>query len=351
MNIEELKSKVVKANNAYRTGTPIISDEEYDALLEKLEEEMGFIEFEVFKQSLTEEKGTVSNSYVLGSLTKYKFEEADKLHKWIKEQKIKKLFCSDKIDGCSFYAEYRNGNLTLLSSRGDGDTGTDWTSKAKYINIPQTLPTKDDIDIRGELSLLGDSYTTLGFKTKRNGTVGIMNAKDIEPNKLKYVHAITYEVLSDSMNIKNQFSMLLGLGFKTSGFTVIEVSSNVHEDIKTYYLDKKANAEYDMDGIVISDIEYVPENTFFPKGKVAFKINSTGVKTTVKGIEWNVSKGGLVKPVVLVEPTNIDGTTVQRVTGFNAKYILDNQIGEGTTVYIVRSGEVIPKIVKVENGN
>lgn len=342
-----LKEQIIKANLAYRSGEPIISDEEYDSLLEKLEDEMGFIEFECFKQSLTEEKGTVTNRYVLGSLSKFKYEEPEKFHKWLKDQKLTSIFCTDKIDGCSFYAEYREGKLTLLTSRGDGDEGTDWTHKAGYINIPKVIKFTGDLDIRGEVTLTEDTYEKLGFKTKRTGTAGIMNAKEVEPEKLKHIHAIAYEILSGSFNINDQFELLLKLGFDTPTVAEFHVTSDVHENIKDYYFSRKNNSMYDMDGIVISSRNYVPENVFYPKSKIAFKINSTGVPTTVKDIEWNISKGGLLKPVVLVEATNIDGVVVQRVTGFNAKYILDNRIFKGAEILIVRSGEVIPKIVGI----
>lgn len=349
MTTADLQKQIRLANAAYRSGDSIITDEEYDALLDKLEDAMGMIEYECFKRSLTESKGTVENSYVLGSLSKFKYEESDKLHKWINEQNIDKIFVSDKIDGASFYAEYRNGKLTLLSSRGDGDTGTDWTDKATYLNIPLVINHAEPLDVRGELTLIGDSYLQLGFKMKRTGTVGIMNAKDIEQTKLCKIHAIAYEVLNGNHNIKTQFDILKGFGFRTPEYATFVPDGDVHERIKDYYQARKAVSDYDMDGMVLSDVSYVPENTFFPKGKVAFKINSTGVKTTVKGIEWNISKGGLMKPVVLVEAIEIDGSTVQRATGFNAKYIQDNQIGVGTTVYIIKSGEIIPKIIKVEN--
>lgn len=360
MNIQDIKSQIVKANHAYRIGSPIISDEEYDSLIEELEAELDFIEFASFKQTLTESKGTVANSYVLGSLTKIKYEDFEELYKWIKEHNIKRLFVSDKIDGCSFYAEYRGGKLTLLSSRGDGAEGTDWTDKAPYINIPQTIDYSGDLDIRGEVTLHQNGVDALGFKNKRNGTSGVMNTKDLEPNRLKYIHAYAYEVLSGELSIAAQFSLLEKLGFHTAHYlvwntheramTILDhVSPVLHEDLAQNYKLHRFAMPYAMDGMVLSDYDYTPENEFFPKGKIAFKINSTGVPTTVKGIEWNLSKGGLLKPVVLIEPLEIDGTTVQRATGNNYQYLLDHGIATGATVYIIKSGEIIPKIVKVEN--
>jgi DNA ligase (NAD+) len=104
-----------------------------------------------------------------------------------------------------------------------------------------------------------------------------------------------------------------------------------------------------MDGIVISTVDYVNENVYYPDRKVAFKVNSEGVPTKVIGVEWNVSMLGSIIPVVLIEPVEIDGTTVGRASAYNAKYILENKIKIGTTVYIIKSGEIIPKIIKVVN--
>ena len=349
--MNELKAQIKKANDAYRVGNPIISDEEYDILLSKLEDQTGFVEFEDFKATLTESTGTVKLNYVLGSLSKFKYEESDLLDKWMVKHKLKSIFASLKIDGCSFNASWRKGILVMCSSRGDGDTGTDWTEKAKHI-LPVTIPYLDDLDIRGEFTLCDDSHVILGYKNRRNGTVGIMNKDIIEPEKLKYVKAICYEVLSGDMNIYEQFKFLHKEGFITPPRAIYDKPTDLymlHETLKAYYLDRKPKAPYDIDGLVISSPHYKRENVFFPEAKVAFKINSEGVHAKVLGIEWNISKGGLLKPVVLIEPTEITGSTVQRVTGFNAQYILDNGIKIGTIVSIVKSGEVIPKIVKVIN--
>jgi DNA ligase (NAD+) len=344
-----LKEQIKKANEAYRTGDPLISDNEYDLLLEKLEDEMGFIEFEEFKQTLTEKNGTIKLDYVLGSLKKFKFEEPEELYKWIKAQRITSIFASLKVDGCSFNASWRNGILVMCSSRGDGDTGTNWTDKAKYI-LPTVIDFKQDLDIRGEFTLTDDSHIQLGYKNRRNGTVGIMNKDEIEPHKLKHVKAICYEVLSGNMDIEDQFLFLSDKNFEVPRFFIYKtITSTHHEHLKAFYLAAKEEANYDIDGLVLSMPTYTREDVFFPEAKIAFKMNADGVDAEVLYVEWNMSKGGLFKPVVVIKPTTINGTTIGRVTGFNAKYILDNEIKAGTIVSIIRSGEVIPKIIGVRN--
>ena len=345
MNIEKQKAKLIKWNEAYRAGKELVSDSEFDFELVKLSEAISDVEYDAFRLSLFEEKGTVTNAYVLGSLNKFKYEEPDKFFKWIKTNKLKTLFVSDKIDGLSFYAEYRKGKLTLLSSRGDGAEGVDWTPKAKYINIPQTISSKDPLDIRGEVTLINDDFKNLGYTAKRNGTAGIMNSKDIEPEKLQYVYAFAYEVLSGSHTVKEQFAILQNNYFRTSSFREFKITEDIIEELKGCYLTRREISPYDIDGLVISDPSYKPENEMLPKGKVAFKVNSEGYKTKIVDIEWNLSKGGRLIPVAIIDPVEIDGTIVRRVTAINAKYVLTNNIIIGREILIIKSGCVIPKII------
>lgn len=348
MNLEHLKNRISEYNDKYRKGNPIISDAEYDILLSNIQCNLSEEEFLEFKKSLTEEKGNVFLNYIVGSLTKFKYEESDELYKWIKKQNIKTLFGSEKIDGCSFVASYRCGNLILCSSRGDGQEGTDWTEKAKFI-LPARIPSDVHLDIRGEFTLEKDTFEKLGFKNKRNGTVGIMNSKEMH-DATNLVQAYVYEVMNMEYGIKHQFDYIRNCGFKapkTIEFSVI--TTDLHEMLKGFYEFYKAKSTYDIDGVVISDSNYVRENKFFPDGKVAFKINSEGVETEVIDIEWQVSRTRYLKPVLMVNPIEINGVTISRVTAYNAKYIIDNKIKIGTKIKIIRSGEVIPRIIEVIN--
>jgi DNA ligase (NAD+) len=343
-----LKQEIIQANNAYRTGSPKISDVEYDILLTKLETEMGFIAFESFKETLTEQNGDIKHNYIIGSLNKIRYQENDELAKWLDKNPTVWLFASEKIDGCSFVASYRGGSLISCASRGDGYTGTNWFSKAVHI-LPNNISYKKDLDIRGEFCLTNDSHTLLGMKNRRNGVVGLMGTDTIDPIKLAHVKPLVYEILNSKSGIKDQFETLRQLGFVTPFGAEIYVDNDIEDNLKRFFDKVKSNTEYDKDGLVISSNYYVNENEFYPKTKVAFKVNSEGVKATVIGIEWNTSKNGAVKPVVLITPTDIDGATIRRVSGYNAKYIVENKIEIGVTVSIIRSGDVIPKIVQVFN--
>jgi len=348
MNIAEKMELAVKYNKAYRNGDELVSDAAYDLLLEEIQKELKWDEFIEFKESLTETSGDVKFDYVIGSLEKLKSDEPDKFWKWIKKNNIKNLFASLKIDGCSWYAEYRNGNLKKVTSRGDGESGVDWTDKAMKIpSIPKTISYLEPTDVRGEFTLTDNSHEHLSFKNRRNGTVGLMN-RDVVSENIHMVEAFAYQVLSDNLNVVEQFNFLKVQGFQTPEHCIFSVGESLIDRMEAYYLNSKDEAQYDIDGLVISDSEWKNENDkFLPERKSAFKVNSDFTETTILGYEWNLSKERKLKPVALVNPVDIDGSTISRCTGNNAQWILDRGLGIGARVGIIKSGCVIPKIIEI----
>jgi DNA ligase (NAD+) len=347
INVEELKSQITFHNQQYREGNPVISDETYDVLVESLKNEMFDNEFIQFRKTLTEHVGSTKSGYVLGSLEKYKYEESEDFQKWVSKHIKKSLFISEKVDGASFFAVYEKGKLVSCLSRGDGITGTDWTDKANYI-LPKTIPYQNKLDIRGEFTLHSESLEVLPYKNTRNGTVGILNSKEVEPEKLCYVFGYVYEIISSKLNPLDQFRYVEELGFKTPKYISTRKDfPQLHEELKRVYFDWKKTAEYAIDGLVLSDISYQREDVFLPEGKVAFKINDYGKETMVNGITWEVSKGNKLIPVCNIQPIELDGTTVSNVTGIHARYISENMIGVGAVIRVNKSGEIIPKILEV----
>lgn len=343
MKNKSLNEIIIEANKAYRSGNPLMSDEEYDCLLEEIEMAMNSKEFNEFRVTLTEECGDVRHNYVIGSLNKIRYGE-NELSKWLQKYNISKLFWSDKLDGMSFVGKYINGQLVKLVSRGDGITGQNLINKAKYINIPLELNEDFTGEIRGELTLDGDSHIKLGFKNRRNGVVGIMGRDEIISESLEHVNAYAYQIISSKQEITDQFYKLRCLGFKVPRNDYVKVADDIEEKLK-YILSFGTN--YDKDGLVISPKTYTNENVFLPELQVAFKVNSEGVPTTIEGITWEVSKNYLLKPVAQITPVDIDGATITNVTCYNYNYVVENGLGVGAEILLVRSGNVIPKIVSV----
>lgn len=356
---ETLKTEITSLNASYRAGNPEISDEQYDSLLEQLQGMMPSDEYALFLRLLTEPGGEVKHPYVVGSLKKVKFGEGQ-LEAWLTKQAGTTaltgyaLLCMAKIDGLSFVARYINGVLATGATRGDGYLGKDISNKLTWI-LPAKLTKPVTLDVRGELTLTGDDHESLGFKNRRNGSVGIINRDDASIESLQAIKGYACQIKSGHMadaTICEQLAELNLLGFLTPEMTTIPTFESpapdqIEKTLSSVLIPWKETALYSIDGLVICGVNYTLEDEFLPEGMVAFKVDQDAVITTVKDVEWNVSKNGLVKPVVLVEPKEIDGTTVSRVTGYNAQWLLDNGIGEGASVGIIKSGEIIPKIVEV----
>ena len=363
--MNDIKQKIVEANKAYRAGTPIMSDQDYDDLLESLKSEMSENEYEAFVDTLNEgtiEKnidGKVKHPFVMGSLEKLKAEEPEIVKGWIKENIVGKMSVSAKVDGISSRAEYRNGKLVSLTTRGDGYFGQDITSKAKYIKgLPQTIPygVWDNFtgSIRGELVILKEDFESIKDKycNPRNACAGIMNRKDgdrkFNEAEARLVSFVPYTILGNQYAKEEQFGFLEDVGFNVAWNVLIDKSGI--DDTIVDWLFKTAQDElpYETDGLVICDSEWRNEDKYRPDGCKAFKINQSAGITKIIGFDWGTpSANGKFTPVALLEPIQLAGTTVKRVTCNNITWIEKMGIEIGKTVKVLKSGEIIPKIVEV----
>lgn len=359
MNIRE---QIVEANKAYRMGAPIMDDQSYDDLLESLKSEMGEDEYEAFVSNLNEGAvetnvdGKVKHPFILGSLEKIKYEEPEVVKKWIKENIKTAMSVSAKVDGISSRAQYVNGKLVSLTTRGDGYFGMDITSKAKYIKgLPSKLPSNFTGDIRGELVILKNDFETMKDKyaNPRNACAGIMNRKDgdkkFNENELRCVSFIPYTILGNQYTKEEQFGFLEDSGFNVAWNNFLE-KGKIDDTIvdRLFEIASKDVLPYETDGLVICDIHWRNEDKYRPDGCKAFKTNQSIGVTKVIGFDWGTpSANGKLTPVALLEPIQLAGTTVKRVTCNNVSYLEKMGIEIGKTVKIRKSGEIIPQILEV----
>jgi DNA ligase (NAD+) len=364
--MNDIKQKVIEANKAYRAGTPIMDDQSYDDLLESLKASMSEDEYEAFVSTLNEgsiEKnidGKVKHPFTMGSLDKLKAECGDEVKKWLKENIKTSLSVSAKVDGISSRAEYRNGKLVSLTTRGDGYFGQDITSKAKYVKgLPSVLPhgAWDNFtgSIRGELVIMREDFETIKDKyaNPRNACAGIMNRKDNDKKfneaEVRLVSFVPYTILGDKYTKMEQFDFLLNkFGSVVVNWTISKELAS--DDGIVDLLFKMASEElpYETDGLVICDSEWRNEDKYRPDGCRAFKINQSSAITKIIGFDWGTpSASGKMTPVALLEPVEIAGVIVKRVTCNNISWMEKLGVEIGKTVRILRSGEVIPKIVEV----
>lgn len=352
--IERMKEDIQKYNEAYRRGEPLISDEEYDDLVEALVGKLSRDESKRFRESLNDSpagSGEVEHQHVVGSLKKVKCGSGE-FEKWYDRYcSGEDMFVSEKIDGMSFEAVYSKGLFVSGATRGDGYTGVDITEKLKLILPLEIEDYSRKLELRGELTLTEEDHVALGLKNRRNGTVGIINRKEIDVEATKMVKAYFYRIYGDS-SISDQFARLKQLNLSVpKHFTMTNETEprEIEEFLRDKFLNR-CNTTYSADGYVISSAKYVGEDLYHPNGMVAFKVQRERNVTSVKSIDWKLSKQGLLKPVAELEPTEIDGTTVTRASVYNYRYVVENRLDVGAKVAIVKSGDIIPKIVDVIEG-
>lgn len=329
----------------YNDGTSPITDEEYDVIKDQARIEFpNDTYFNDVGAPILFKNREVKLPYVLGSLKKVK---PDTLFKWLKDKDD--ITISDKVDGVSVIVHYNNGKVVFAATRGSGIVGKEITDKAKifcpHINV------LDDIILRGDAILKGDTYVEMGYKTRRNGTAGVLNADGIKG--CENIDVYFYELIKSPVKLSNEldrlvYISLLGNNVRVSQFSHLDLTNPIEHLMEVLRFGKR---DYIVDGIVLTDNFSERENVFYPENKVAFKVQGDPMKTKVIDIEWNVGRTGRIIPTIIVEPITIGGVTISRATGFNAKFVLDNHIGKESVVSLVRSGDVVPYIVSVDDGD
>lgn len=332
----------------YLYGNSDVSDTEYDLFRTEFKNEYPDDEyFSKVGTPINLKYEEIEIPFIMGGLDKV---DSYTVESWIKKGNGDDIHFSEKLDGNSIACIWENGKLIYAVSRGDGETGQNILQKAKYF-IPNIPENSGRVILRGEVLLEGETYKDLGFKNRRNGVAGLLRRDDVIPDHLKKLRAKFYEVIESPFKFQTQSermcfieSLKLEVPFSD---TIPSNTDNIVNFLEETLMELKEKALYDIDGLVLSFSHSERENVKYPKNKVKFKVNEEAVRCKVIGIEWNVTRTGFVKPVVLIEPTEIMGVTVSRASGFNYEFIMSHNIGVDSEVGIVRSGDVIPYITEV----
>ena len=344
-NIKILIKLAKYLSNKYYSLEPIVSDEEYDLLIDS-------IKYREPNNPFLKEIGTdckknniVELPFYMGSMDKIK--NSKDIINW-SNKFSGPYYISDKLDGISALLEIDKKNGNKLYTRGNGLQGNDITTLLKYLNIPKI--DADYVVIRGELIISKEKFKKYSDKmaNARNLVCGTVNSKKINKEKMYDIDFVAYEIIEPWLSIKDQFTALKENNFNTVYNTVFE---NINIDnLSNLLKQRKNNSEYDIDGIIVS---YGKPKKRLEEGNpdyaFAFKqtFENQTVDVIVLDVEWNESKDGYLKPRLILEPTKLSGVTIKHVTAFNAKYISDNNIGPKTIIKLVRSGDVIPHILQV----
>lgn len=349
--ISTLKLKILTANMAYRDGHPTMSDQAFDDLCEKYRSLVSAEVYSLFRDTLHEVAGKVRHPFVMGSLNKLKAEEPEEVLKFIKEHISTTLNISAKVDGISSRAHYENGKLVSLTSRGDGYFGEDFTPKMLFIkDLPKQISFNGSVDIRGELVIHSEDFADMsGYANARNACAGIMNRKDWNEKDISKISFVAYTVLGTMFGKSKQFIELEKNGFNVAWhFDYTSVRYRNPDFIKTLIKDASQDFGYDTDGLVLCDSTYRNEDKYRPDACKAFKINQQVATTRLLDVKWSgPSKDGFFVGVGIIDPVTLGGATIERVTLHNLDFIAKHNLMYGSVVKVLRSGDVIPKLVEV----
>lgn len=278
------------------------------------------------------------------------------------------LCITDKLDGISAMLIYgKDGYLNIAYSRGNGIMGADITRHVRKIhNIPSKINTNGNIvSIRGELIMPPEQFSIVKnivksrsgsqYKNPRNMVAGCINAASNNDVVYQAIDFVSYQIIDDHRDKQTQLKWLNEQQFDVvrSNITSSHLTDN---DLIAYLNKQRSTSKYEIDGIVIevNDADKRSEinptrNTLNPAYAVKFKVADAAnlAQTEVIRVDWNISKDGYYKPRVQFHPVELVGVTIQNASGFNAKFIQQNNIGPGAIINITRSGDVIPFILGV----
>ena len=350
----------------YKTSQPIVSDREYDIIEEALKKRSPKNKYwseiregvENDKDDIVLEKSKVKLPYWMGSMDKIK-PGKEQIEKWsVKYPGV--YVISEKLDGMSCLLVYNQTDKSMkLYSRGDGSVGQDITELLKYIKHPKLNIKASELDndvmaIRGELIVSKKVFDTKYKDIKndpRSMVAGLMNGKDSDPDELKDLDIVMYEIIEPSgITPSSQFEMMEALGFKTPRNEVLKVSHLEEAQLMKMLPEWKSRSNYEIDGLIITQDKPQKRNVDGnPDYSRAFKMDLDEQRGIghVEEILWEISRHGKIIPRIKIKPLKIGGIVIQKATAFNGKYVNENNLGPGAIVNIIRSGDVIPYIESV----
>ncbi len=381
----------VYRNAYYNENESLISDKAYDELFDKLlalEEKTGIIYANSPTQTVGYEVMSKLNKVVLDHplMSLKKTTEMDEFKEYFRSRL---MLMMAKLDGLTISIRYNNGVLQMAKSRGNGEVGEDVTHTVKtFINVPLEIPFKGELYVDGEAiidyptfdeinkpliekatkealekGLVGKEFDKYikdnSYKNPRNlvsGSVRQLNSEVAANRKIKFIAWKLYKKIGadgerESNSNTENFKELARLGFTVVPFAVCNNVDTQAEMIAETLKAQCEKAGIPIDGIVgmFDDIAYgnnLGMTGHHPKHSLAYKFYQERNETTLLDIEWSTSRTGLINPVAIVEPVEIDGTTVSRATLSNVSIIEEMKLGIGDSITIIKANQIIPKIME-----
>lgn len=366
---KQLNNLILKLNEAsrayYQESREIMSNLEYDRLyqeLEQLEKETGII----MANSPTRNVGyevlsdLPKERHPAPMLSLDKTKDPDQLKAWLGEQKG---ILSWKIDGLTIVLTYRDGQLFKAVTRGDGQTGEVVTANARvFQNIPVRIPFKGELILRGEACIRYSDFEkineTMGdadarYKNPRNLCSGSVRQLNTRITAKRNVNFYAFALVSaDGISVKTRSEQLQWLGHQ--GFQVVEYREtdrdSLRQDIQ-WFSSRIEDNDVPSDGLVLiyDDISYgvsLGATSKFPRDSIAFKWKDEMRETTLREIEWSASRTGLINPVAIFDPVELEGTTVSRASVHNVSIMKELHLGIGDRIRVYKANMIIPQIAE-----
>lgn len=364
---KELTEKLNAASRAYyQEAREILSNYEYDALYDELaalEKETGTVlagspTAHVGYEVLSELPKERHESPML-SLDKTK--DRDALAAWIGEHRT---LLSWKLDGLTIVLTYRNGGLFKAVTRGNGEVGEVITNNARvFKNVPLRIPFQGELVLRGEAVIGYREFERINeeipeadakYKNPRNLCSGSVRQLNNEITAKRNVHFFAFALVrAEGMDFENSREKQF-LWLKEQGFDVVEykvVTGATLSENMDWFAEHIEKNEYPSDGLVAlyDDIAYgeaLGRTAKFPRNSMAFKWADEIRETTLKEIEWSPSRTGLINPVAIFEPVELEGTTVSRASVHNISIMRGLELGVGDTIEVYKANMIIPQIAE-----
>ncbi len=364
--MKELIEILTKASRAYyQEDREIMSDFEYDKLYDELtalEKETGV----VLSNSPTQKVG----HQVLSSLKKVRHESPMLSLDKTKEVTTLESFLGNnkgilsyKMDGLTVVLTYKNGELSQAVTRGNGEIGEDITHNAKFFkNIPLKISFNGELVIRGEAVISFIDFNNINeklepedqYKNPRNLCSGTVRQLNSEISASRNVNFIAFALVKAEGQAfgddkENRFKWLESLGFECVERQNV-TSENIAQTVKAFE-EKIPSNRFATDGLVLtfSSIAYsqsLGTTAKFPRDSIAFKWADELAETTLINVDWNTSRTGLINPIAVFEPVELEGTTVERASLHNLSIIENLQLGLGDKITVYKANMIIPQVAE-----
>lgn len=371
--MKELINILNKASELYyQKNTIMMTDYEYDHLYDEL------VELEKETNMTLSNSPTINVEPEISSSLK-QVEHPSPMLSLAKTKKVSELenFLGDKegllswkLDGLTIVLTYEDGKLISGVTRGTGIIGELVTENVKqFKNVPLTIPYKGRLVLRGEAIIkysdfnrmneeLGDGSSQ--YKNPRNLCSGSVRQLDSSITAKRCVNCIIFALIESSTNISNLKSECFDW-LKNQGFEVVEhykVTKNTVKEQVLMFKEKVKEYDIPSDGLVITydDITYgnsLGTTAKFPKHSLAFKWKDETVATTLRKVDWLVSRTGLINPVAVFDPVELEGTIVSRASVHNVSILEGLKLGIGDTIMVYKANMIIPQIASnsTQSGN